>query len=149
MIDTESHYIVWCRRLCLLQHPYGGGGSATQPPPRKTKNPPWSLSDALSCVTTWRFFFQGDSFSRAEVGWLAGGTAPASDSIVTDSVSYLHFTPQFPWYLSCPPQLLGPRIWVFGGFHATISTYLETKQWEESNDAEIVICLVDIFQKII
>lgn len=52
-------------------------------------------------------------------------------------VYHLHFTLQYPLYLSCPPQLSGPKIFFFFFFLHNKNIYLRARQWEESNNTEI------------
>lgn len=35
--------------------------------------------------------------------------------------------------------LLGPRLWILGGFHGVISIYVGTSGLEESNDTTIIV----------
>lgn len=61
-----------------------------------------------------------------------GGGVPLGRTM-TDSVRYSYFTPQFPWNLSCPPLLSGPRLALMVFFCGIISTYLDSRGEESTN----------------
>lgn len=83
---------------------------------------------SMSAVDTWRIL------SIAGLGTVVspGGGVPLGRTM-TDSVRYSYFTPQFPWNLSCPPLLSGPRLALMVFFCGIISTYLDSRGEESTN----------------
>lgn len=73
-----------------------------------------------------------------------GGDGRHSPMHLINSLYNINILLQFPWYHSCPPPpTIGAKIVGTGGrgevFCGTISTYLNSREWEKSSDTTIVI----------